>query len=66
MRSSTKINEFENVKLPKNVFEENFLRLTVTECLQQKEYFKNVNFFFSEQVIITWLKQNKFTFHPHF
>ena len=48
MRSSTKINEFENVKLPKNVFEENFLRLTVTECLQQKEYFKNVNFFFSE------------------
>ena len=27
------------------VFEENFLRLRETVCLQKNEYFKNVNFF---------------------
>ena len=34
--SSNKINEFENVKFPKYVFEENFLRLTVTVRLPKK------------------------------
>ena len=50
------------------MFEENFLR-TVTLRLQENEYFNNVNFiilFFSQQVIKTWLSQNKFTFHPDF
>ena len=47
------------------VFEENFIRLTVTACLQKNECFKNVIFltlFFSHLVIITWLLDNIFTF----
>ena len=51
------------------VFEKNFLILTVTVGLQKNEYSKNVNFlilYLSQQVIRTSLKQNKFTFHPHF
>ena len=49
IRSSTKIIEFDHVKLPASIsfndaFEENFLRLTVTVCFQNNEYFKNVHF----------------------
>ena len=51
------------------VFEENFLRLTVTICFPKNEYCKNVNFlifFFSQEFIMTWFSQNKFTFHAYF
>ena len=35
---------FPKVDKPKMVFEENFLILIVTKCLQKNEYLKNVNF----------------------
>ena len=50
------------------VSEEYFLRLTVAVSFQKKnEYFKNVSFLvLSLSLIMAWLSQNKFIFHPHF
>ena len=38
------VQNFPKVDEPKMVFEENFLILIVTKCLQKNEYLKNVNF----------------------
>ena len=46
------------------VFEENFLRLTVTvrfhKKKKEKEYFKKVNFLILSFDQLVWLSQNKF------
>ena len=45
---------FQKIYRLKMVFEENFLRLTVTVRLQKREFWS--------EVIIMWLTQNKFAF----
>ena len=72
-RFSTKIIEFDYANFSKVchlkvLFEETFLRFKVTLCFKKKKCFKNLNFLthFSQQVLITRLLENKFTFHPQF
>ena len=52
------------------MFEENFLRLTVTVRFQKKknDYFKNVNFliFFFQSITYNNVVVTKQTFHSHF